>query len=69
MNPTLQIMTLISMLAGTAGKMVGGEAGQDVTIGNDLLVVAKNAIQLHSTLNGQPIDEVIAQLQDLPPIT
>jgi hypothetical protein len=69
LNPTLQgILNLLAILGATAGKVVGGQAGQDIQIGDDLLLIAQQALNLHAQNSGLPIDQVIAQLHDLPPL-
>jgi hypothetical protein len=62
------ILTLISILAGTAGKLAGGTGAADITIGNDLLMVAQQALAQHAALNGKTMDEVLGDLHELPPL-
>lgn len=64
----MSILALINLLAGTAGKLAGGNIGQDVTIGQDLLQVALQALALHQATSGVPIAELINGLHDLPPV-
>jgi hypothetical protein len=70
LNQQLQaILSMLAILGGTAGKIVGGKIGQDIQIGDDMLLIAQQALALHAANTGLPIDDVLAQLHDLPPIT
>ncbi len=69
MNNSMQgILTLISILAATAGKLDEGKVAADITIGNDLLLVAQKALAQHAALNGKTMDEVLGDLHELPPL-
>jgi hypothetical protein len=63
-----QLLSLLALLGGVAGKVIGGKAGQVVTVGDDLLLVAQQALALHAQAVGKPMDEVLGQLHDLPPL-
>lgn len=65
---TTALLQLLALLGGVAGKVVGGKIGQDITIGDDLLLVAQQALSLHAQAVGKPMDEVLGQLHDLPPL-
>lgn len=62
------ILALISLLSATAGKLASGTVDADITIGNDLLLVAQQALAQHAALNGKTMDEVLGDLHELPPL-
>ena len=62
------ILALITLLAATAGKLIGGKVGAEVAVGNDLLIVAQQALAQHAALNGKTMDEVLVDLHELPPL-
>jgi hypothetical protein len=69
LNTTQQgLLTLLALLGGVAGKAIGGKIGQDIQLGDDLLLVAQQALALHAQAVGKPMDEVLGQLHDLPPL-
>ena len=65
---TTALLQLLALLGGVAGKVTGGQVGQAITIGDDLLLVAQQALALHAQAVGKPMDEVLGQLHDLPPL-
>lgn len=71
MNSTTltQVLALINILAGTANKLVPGYVGTAIGVGDDLLLVAQQALAAHAANVGLPMDQVLAQLHDLPPLT
>lgn len=69
MIPLLSILNMITVLSGSAKTFASGKVKEDVTIGTDLLQVANTALQLHAQETGQPMDQILSQLHDLPPLT
>lgn len=67
MNQTLQnLLNIITIAAGAIGKTQGGEVGEYALLASDVTAIAQLAVSIHQQNTGLPIEQVIAQLHEIP---